>query len=85
MTLENTNFGSKYGIEIRSLGTSNWAPINRPTDGFETYEEAYQAATKFDKLFGLSSSVPQSEKRCCVVVYNYDGSNRKNVRVLTII
>ncbi len=83
MTLENTNFGSEYGIEKRMPGMVGWEPLNPPGLGFETYEEAYQKALNYAEV---RSSVGYSytiEFR--VVVYDYDGSKRKNIRSLTIV
>lgn len=87
MTLKNTNFGSEYGVECqRAYSFRAWNPLHLPGKGYETYEEAYQIAIEFDKVFGLASSVPQSEKiQYRVVVYDYDDSKRKNIRILTMV
>lgn len=81
MTIENQNTGSEHGIEKRIPGIADWTPVTTPGIGFETYEEAYQKALNYAKVrseMGYSYTV---EFR--VVVYDYDGSKRKNIRTLT--
>lgn len=87
MTLENTNFGSEYGVEKRMpgyspTGVAGWLLLNPLGQGFETYEEAYQKALEYvetRRRMGYSYTI---EFR--VVVYDYDGSKRKNIRSLTV-
>jgi len=83
MTLENTNFGSEYGIEKRMPGMAGWVLLNPLGLGFETYEEAYQKALNYAEVrrrVGYSYTI---EFR--VVAYDYDGSKRKNIRSLTVV
>lgn len=82
MTLENINLGSEHGIEKRMPGM-DWVPLNQPGMGFETYEEAYQKALNYAKIRSRVGYPYTIEFR--VVVYNYDGTKRKNIRCLTII
>lgn len=82
MTLENTNFGSEYGIESRTLGLCDWQLIGIPGEGYETYEETYQKALEMaEEVSGIG--LDDVEYR--IVVYDYDNSKRKNIRILTII
>jgi len=85
MTLENTNFGSEYGVDLRRPGVMewNWTPILlKPGLGFKTYEEAYQTALEKAKE-QIASCFFSAQLR--VVVYDYKGLKRKNIRTLTII
>lgn len=82
MTLENQNFGSEYGIEKRLPGMG-WVPITTPGSGYETYEEVYQKTLDYAKTRSAVGHTYTIEFR--VVVYDYDGSKRKNIRILTII
>ncbi len=77
MTLQNTNFGSEYGIEIR-LAYSNWSPAHKPGEGFETYEEVYQKALVLLKDLCKITTLTGFK----VVVYDYDSSKRKNIRLI---
>ena len=79
MTLEAQNFGSEYGIEAVDNATySRWAEITKPGEGFEGLEEAKTHAVKLNY-----------EANCAlhfrIVVYEYDGLLRKNIRVVTTI
>jgi len=77
MTLENQNFGSEYGIEVKALSKNDfWFPITRISEGFETYEEAYQKALTLENDMGMFSYFR-------VVVYDYANSKRTNIRILT--
>jgi len=79
MTLENTNFGSEYGIEVKGLEKNGfWVLVNKLGEGFETYEETYQSALTIEKELGSVGCFR-------VVVYDYDSSERKNIRILTVI
>ena len=87
MTAENTNFGSEYGIETRWIDTggvpTEWVPANKPGEGFEEYETTRQEALKRTELSKKLSLVDSQQFR--VVVYDYDGSKRKNIRVPTTV
>ena len=79
MTLENQNTGSEYGIEKRSTckGISGfWYFINKPGNGYDTYEDAYQTALVAQKR------IPSNYR---IVVYDYNSSKRRNVRIITIV
>lgn len=79
MTLENQNIGSEYGIEVKGLVKNGfWIPTNKIGKGFETYEEAYQIAINMEEELGTIGCFR-------VVVYDYDGLKRKNIRILTSI
>ena len=87
MTLKNQNFGSEYGIETRWADMeeipTEWVPANKPGEGFEEYETARQEAIERRKLSKKLSLVDSQQFR--VVVYDYAGSKRKNIRILTTI
>lgn len=77
MTVENQNIGSEHGIEVKGLAKNGlWIPVNPVGEGFETYEEAYQSALTLEHDMGMFSYFR-------IVVYNYSGSKRKNIRILT--
>ena len=79
MTIENQNTGSEYGIEVKGLVKNGfWVLINKLGKGFETYEEAYQMALITEEKCGIFGYFR-------IVVYDYDGSKRMNIRVLTVI
>jgi len=83
MTLENQNSGSEYGIEKKIPGIGGWTPITTSGIGFETYEEAYQKALNAAEVrsrMGYSYTI-----KFRVVAYDYNGSERKNIRALTVI
>ncbi len=80
MTRENRNFGAEYGIEVRipkGVLAAGWMPDNIPGEGFEEYETARQEALNLSAKFKV--------KQYRVVVYEYDGLERKNVRIVTTI
>jgi hypothetical protein len=77
MTLENQNIGAEFGIEKKSIFDGAWYPINKPGDGYETYGETYQTALAIHKVL--------EPGKYRVVVYDYDGSKRKNIRILTAV
>lgn len=93
MTLENTHFGSEYGIESRIPSVYDWSLTGVPGIGYETYKEAYQEALKLSA--SVSTFVQKTKKVISksnldnvefrIVVYDYDGSERKNIRVLTVV
>jgi len=82
MTLENTNLGSEYGIESRTLGLHDWQLVGISGKGYETYEEAYQYVLE---MAGEICKIGLNDVEFRVVVYDYNGAVRKNIRILTII
>lgn len=79
MTKENIKLGSEYGIEVKRPLVHNWASVNQPGEGFESYEEAYQKVLKLQKEW------KDHDREYRVVVYDYNRSGRKNFRVLTFV
>ena len=74
MSLAKIKLGSEHGIEKRNIQDGLWYPINKESEGFESYEKAYQTALVIQKMY-------TGEYR--VVVYDYNRLGRKNIRILT--
>jgi len=78
MTRENRNIGAEHGIEARDWDNFHpWAPLTKPGEGYEGYEEARVEAEK------IAEEKPDLHIR--IVVYSYFGLVREHVRSLTTI
>lgn len=70
--------GSEYGIDARDSNNSHpWAPLTKPGDGYEGYEEARAAAEKIAK--------ERPDLHIKIVVYSHYGLVREFVRNVTTI